>query len=129
MMAEYTGGDPVAGVIRIGAACEDGCDDPPVRVDGGAARVARPHVSAEACNDALHRAAVVSVARDNTLCRPGAGRLDVERTVLGEPDHGRGLARPGHCKAQRGQVESVYAQDGYVVLLVEDDDLGRQEPS
>src|SRR5215210_2325747 len=129
VLADYSGGDAVAGVVRVGAAGEDGRDDLPVRVDGGAARVAGPHVHAEAGDGALHRTAVVGIARDYALCRPRAGRFDVERTVLGEPDHGSGFAGPGRRKRQRGQAKTVNAQNGYVVLLVENDDLGRQEPS
>src|ERR687889_2190371 len=121
VLADYSGRDPVAGVVRVGAAGEDGRDDLPVRVDGGPARVAGPNVYAEAGDDALHRATVVGVAGDEALRRPRAGRLDVERTVFGEPDHGRGFAWLGRRKGQRGQAETVYAQDGYVVLLVEDD--------
>src|SRR5215204_5754662 len=92
VLADYSGGDPVAGVVRVGAAGEDGRDDLPVRVDGGAARVAGPNVYAEAGDDAFHRATVVGVAGDDALRRPRAGRLDFERTVFGEPDRGRGFA-------------------------------------
>src|SRR5918997_780799 len=126
---DYSGRDSVARVVRVGAAGEYRRDDPPVLVDGGTARVAGPHVHAEAGHDALHRAVVVGVAGADELRRPRAGRLDVERTVFGESDHGDVLAWLGWCKAQRRQAKTVYAQDGYVVLLVEDDDLCGEAPS
>src|SRR5918997_2616491 len=126
---DYSGRDSVARVVRVGAAGEYRRDDPPVLVDGGTARVAGPHVHAEAGHDALHRAVVVGVAGADELRRPRAGRLDVERTVFGESDHGDVLAWLGWCKAQRRQAKTVYAQDGYVVLLVEDDDLCGKTPS
>src|SRR5215212_10512039 len=129
VIADYPGGDPVACVVRVGAAGEDGCDYPSVRVDCGAARVAWPHVDTEAGNDALHGATVVGVARDDALRRPRAGRFDIERTVLGVTDHGGRVAWPWRRKTPRGQVETVHAQDRYVVLLVEDDYLGGQEAS
>src|SRR5215217_403543 len=94
----YPGRYSVAGIVRAGAAGEDGRDDPPVLVDGGAARVAGPHVYAEAGDDALHRTTVVGVAGDDALRRTRTGRLDVERTVFGEPDHGGVFAGPGCCE-------------------------------
>src|SRR5215217_3249927 len=125
----YPGRYSVAGIVRVGAAGEDGRDDPPVLVDGGAARVARPHVDAEAGDDALHRATVVGVAGGDGFRLPRAGRLDVEWAVFGKPDHGGGFAALGRRKTQRGQAETVDAQNGYVVLPVEYDDLCRQAPS
>src|SRR5215218_6866627 len=127
VIADYPGGDTVACVVRVGAAGEDGCDYPSVRVDRGAARVAWPHVDAEAGNDTFHGATVVGVAGDHALSSSRAGRFDFQRTVLGVTDHGGSVAGPWRRKKQRGHVETAHAQDGYVVLLVEDHYLGGQE--
>ena len=127
---DYSGGDAVARVVRVGAAGEDGRDDPSVVVDGGAARVAGPHVHAEAGDDALHRAVVVGVAGDDAFGRVPCGqarcRADRSRGTRSRPP-----SSPGWVVARGSGVEAetVYAQDGYVVPLVEDDDLGGQAPS
>src|SRR5215207_1839819 len=104
---DYLGGDAVTGVLRVGAAGEDGSDDLAIPVDDGTARVAGPDVDAEAGDDALHRALVVGVAGDRAPRRAGAGWRDVERAVLREADDGARLAVLWLCERQRGEAEAV----------------------
>src|SRR5215211_7337508 len=121
---DYLGGDAVAGIVRVGAAGEDGGDDLAILVDDGTTRVAGPDVDAKAGDGALHRAPVIRVAGDHALRRAGAGWLDVEWPALREAEDGCRIAFFGRGERHRVETEVVYAQDRHVVLVVEEDDLG-----